>query len=101
VLRARNLVWALLCQGILNDPALPDYADAYGQGMAVPANYTELLSQIATTRVRMILSDLIRDSAYADKVAEGSFAFLRTNTAYKRSMEIAYKRWRWVEKRLK
>lgn len=101
VLRARNLVWALLCQGILNDPALPDHADTYGQGMAVPADYTALLSKIATTRVRIMLSDLIRDSAYADKVAEGSFAFLRTNTAYKRSMEIAYKRWKWVEKRLK
>jgi hypothetical protein len=32
--------------------------------------------------------------------SEGNFSFMRTNAAYKRSMEIAYKRWRWVEKRL-
>jgi hypothetical protein len=101
VLRARNLVWALLCQGILNDQDLEDLAEAFGQGMTVPADYTALLSQLATTRVRIMLSELIKDSGYADKVAEGSFAFLRTNTAYKRCMEIAYKRWKWVEKRLK
>lgn len=101
VLRARNLVWALLCQGILNDPDLNDHAEAFGQGMTVPADYTAMLSQLATTRVRLMLSELIKDSAYADKVAEGSFGFLRTNTAYKRCMEIAYKRWKWVEKRLK
>ena len=97
----RNLVWALLCQGILNDQDLEDCAEAYGQGMSVPADYTAPLSQLATTRVRMMLSELIKDNAYADKVAEGSFGFLRTNTAYNRCMEIAYKRWKWVDKRLK
>jgi hypothetical protein len=99
--RARGMVWALLCQGMLNTPDLEYYAEAYGQNMTVPADYTALLSQLATTRVRMILAELIKESAYAAKVAEGSFGFLRTNTAYKRCMEIAYKRWKWVEKRLK
>jgi hypothetical protein len=33
-------------------------------------------------------------------VAEGNFSFLRTNAAYKRCMEIAHKRWKWVQKRL-
>jgi hypothetical protein len=37
VLRARNPVWALLCQGILNDQDLEDHAEAFGQGMTVPA----------------------------------------------------------------
>ena len=41
------------------------------------------------------------DKAYATKVAEGNFSFLRTNVVYKRSMEIAYKKWKWVEKRLR
>jgi hypothetical protein len=99
--RARSMVWALLCQGILNDPNLDHYADTYGQNMTVPADYTEILSQLATTRVRMMLSELIKDSSYADKVADGAFGFLRTNTAYNRCMEIAYERWKWVEKQLK
>src|SRR5258705_7056311 len=44
---------------------------------------------------RFILSDLVADKLYAAKAAEGDFNFMRTNAAYKRSMEIAYKRWRW------
>lgn len=100
VQRARNLLWALLCQGILNDPEIEERAEEFGRGLSLEAQYTDWLSTIATTRCRFILSDLVKDKAYAPKVAEGNFSFMRTNAAYKRSMEIAYKRWRWVEKRL-
>ena len=100
VQRARNLLWALLCQAILNDPELEEHAEAFGRGLSLEAQYTEWLSRLATTRCRFILSDLVSDKLYALKVAEGNFSFMRTNAAYKRSMEVAYKRWHWVEKRL-
>jgi hypothetical protein len=100
VLRARNLLWALLCQAILNDPKLEERAEDFGRGLSLEAQYTEWLSGFATTRCRFLLSDLVADKAYAPKAAEGNFSFMRTNAAYKQSMEIAYKRWRWVEKRL-
>jgi hypothetical protein len=48
-----------------------------------------------------MLSDLVADKLYAAKAAEGDFNFMRTNAAFKRSMEIAYKRWKWLEKRLR
>lgn len=101
VQRARNLLWALLCQAILNDPGLEDRAEKFGRGLSLEAQYTEWLSGLATTRCRFILSDLVTDKAYAPKVAEGNFSFMRTNAAYRRSMEFAYKRWKWVEKRLR
>ena len=100
VQRARNLLWALLCQAILNDPKLEERAESFGRRLSLEAQYTDWLSSSATTRCRFILSDLVADKAYALKAAEGNFSFMRTNAAYKRSMEIAYKRWRWVEKRL-
>jgi hypothetical protein len=100
VQRARNLLWALLCQAILNDPELEEKAENFGRGLSLEAQYLEWLSGLATARCRFILSDLVEDKAYAPKVTEGNFSFMRTNAAYKRSMEIAYKRWRWVEKRL-
>jgi hypothetical protein len=100
VLRARNLLWALLCQAILNDSKLEQRAGEFGEGLSLEAQYTDWLSGLATTRCRLILSDLVADRVYAPRVAEGNFSFMRTNAAYKRSMEIAYKRWRWVEKRL-
>lgn len=100
VQRARNLLWALLCQAILNDPKLSERAEDFGKGLSLEAQYTDWLSGLATTRCRFVLSELVSDKAYGSKVAEGNFSFMRTNAAYKRSMEIAYKRWRWVEKRL-
>ncbi|MGH7822013.1 MAG: AIPR family protein, partial [Candidatus Binatia bacterium] len=100
VQRARNLLWALLCQAILNDSKLEERAEDFGRGLSLEAQYTDWLSGFATTRCRFILSDLVADKTYAPKAAEGNFSFMRTNAAYKRSMEIAYKRWRWVEKRL-
>jgi hypothetical protein len=101
VQRARNLLWALLCQAILNDSRLEERAEEFGRGLSLEAQYTDWLSGLATTRCRFILSDLVADKAYAPKADEGNFSFMRTNAAYRRSMEIAYKRWKWVEKRLK
>lgn len=98
--RARNLLWALLCQAILNSPDLEERAEQFGQNLSLEAQYTEWLATLATTRVRFILSDVVADKSYAPKVAEGNFSFMRTNAAFKRSMEIAYKRWKWVVKRL-
>jgi hypothetical protein len=100
VQRARNLLWALLCQAILNNPKLEERAVDFGLGLSLEAQYTDWLSGLATTRCRFILSDLVADKTYAAKAAEGRFDFMRTNAAYKRSMEFAYKRWGWVVKRL-
>lgn len=101
VTRARSLLWALLCQAILNDPKLEERAENFGRGLSLEAQYTDWLSSLATARCRFVLSDLVADKIYASKAAEGNFSFMRTNAAYKRSMEIAYERWRWVERRLK
>lgn len=98
--RARNLLWALLCQGILNDPGLEASAEQFGEDLSLSAQYTEWLAALATTRVRFILSDLVDDKLYADKVAEGNFSFMRTNAALKRAMDIAHRRWKWVVKKL-
>jgi hypothetical protein len=99
--KARNLLWALLCQGMLNDSTVEKKAEAFGRGLSVEADYTEWLRTLATTRCRFILSDLVVDKAYAAKAAEGNFSFLRSGAAYKRAMEIAYKRYKWVQVKLK
>ncbi|OGS23326.1 MAG: hypothetical protein A2252_09600 [Elusimicrobia bacterium RIFOXYA2_FULL_39_19] len=101
IYRARYLFWALLCQGMLNDPEINEIADEYGQDMSIQAQYTEYLLNIASTKCRPLISTLINDKLYADKVAEENLSFLRTNAAYAKCMEYAYKRWRWVEKKLK
>ncbi|MCX8156049.1 MAG: AIPR family protein [Verrucomicrobiae bacterium] len=99
--RARGLLWALLCQGVLNESNLPDLAEKYGTSLSVEADYVARLSYLATARCRMLMSWLIDCKEYRDRVAEGNFAFLRTNAAFSKCMERAYTQWRWVHKKLR
>ncbi len=98
--RARYLLWALMCQGILNDENLEENAEEYGTNMNLPAQFTSYLSNIATNKCRHLLSELITSGKYDDKINEGNFTFLRTNQAYEFCMDHAYKKWKWVKKRL-
>lgn len=98
--RCRYLLWALICQGLLNHEEVEDLAEKYGTNMSVPADYTGVLSYLATARVRILLSDLMQDRDYADKVKDGNLSFLRTDRAFEKCMDLAYKKWRWVHKKL-
>lgn len=98
--RCRYLLWALICQGLLNHEDLEELSEQYGKKMTVPADFTELLSHLATARVRVLLSDLMQDRDYVEKAREGNLSFLRTDRAFEKCMEMAYKKWRWVHKKL-
>jgi len=98
--RSRNLLWSLLCQGLLNHKDLEELAEQHGATMSVAYEYKEVLSQLATTRVRLLLSDLMADRDYVSKVQEGNLSFLRTDKAFEKCMENAWKKWKWVHKKL-
>ena len=100
IARARYLLWALLCQGLLNHEDLEQISDDYGDSMSVPVGYMEILTHLATARVRPLLADLMQDKDYAEKVLEQNLSFLRTDKAFEKCMDIAYKKWRWVHKKL-
>ncbi len=100
VSRSRYLLWALLCQGLLNHPELEDLAEQHGTSMAVPLDYKERLTWLATARVRLLLSELMQDKDYEDKARDGNLSFLRTDRAFEKCMEMAHKKWRWVHKKL-
>lgn len=99
--RARALLWALLCQGVLNDSRVDEHADKYGSDLTLSVDYTSYLASLSTTRCRPLLAALVQDPAYSTKVAEDNLSFLRSNAAYRKCMEYAYDRWGWVEKRLR
>ena len=44
VQRARNLLWALLCQAILNDRNVEELAENFGRSLSLEAQYTDTLS---------------------------------------------------------
>ena len=98
--KARLLLWALLCQGIMNDKDIECYSEEYGTSMSIAADFTDYLSTLATKHCRFLLAELVKNEKYADKFNQGNFSFLRTNHAYECCMEIAYKKWKWVQKKL-
>jgi hypothetical protein len=98
--RARSLLWALICQGILNDPRLEEFCDSYGKDLTVSAGYTEFLSTLAINRVRPLLGQLLEDPEYKSQIEENKLGFLRSDRAFEKCMKSAYERWKWVQKKL-
>lgn len=99
--RARNLLWALLVQAILNDKDLEWYCDQYGNRLVVEANYIEWLIKLSTTRARLLIGDVVKMEPYATHVREENYGFLRTQAVFKKCMESAHNRWGWVQCRLR
>jgi hypothetical protein len=99
--RARNLLWALLCQAVLNDDRIDAYSGRFGRGLAIEADYTDWIPKLASTRARILIGDLLESDPYAGLVRQDRLSFLRSQAVYEKCMEIAYKKWGWTKKRLK
>ncbi|MBL7963201.1 MAG: AIPR family protein [Flavobacteriales bacterium] len=99
--KARLLLFALMAQAVLNDDHAEKLADAHGHDMVMSADYAKLLYELASTRCRPILSELIALPQYADKVAQERFDFLRTAAAFKHAMKIGADRYGWKVQKLR
>ena len=93
--RARNLVWALLVQGVLNASNLADLLESYGGTPTMEADYKEYLKALAGNKVRLLLLDLAKIDAIKRDISEGRFNFLRTKSTYKTCMDAAWQRFGW------
>jgi len=96
--RARNLVWALLIQGLLNDADLTDLCERFGTNMAMEVDYTEFLKKVASTRVRFIVNEAVADDRSQRMIQDEKYSFLRTKAIYQRCMDIARKKYDWKKK---
>jgi hypothetical protein len=98
--RARNLVWALLCQAILNDPELAVHKAAFGRSLGVEPGYAKWLEGLAGSKVRPIVAAAVEESAYAGKLAADKLSFLNTQAFYKACMRHAHAKYDWKQKSL-
>jgi hypothetical protein len=98
--RARNLIWALLYQGMRHDKFYLDMRETFGWSLTIETAFSQWLQGIASTRVRPLLGDLVEEPIYKQKLADGRFDFLRTKAVFDFCMERAYKRWKWTTLRL-
>jgi hypothetical protein len=95
---ARVLLWALLCQALLNDPELASLSEKFGRVQGLESAFKDWLIDATKNKCRAIMTELGSQAQYASKVGEGSFHCFKTNAAYKHSMDIARVRYGWVDR---
>jgi hypothetical protein len=97
VLRAKNLVWALLVQGVLNHPKLDEWLESYGTTLTAENELTQELIHLGVNRVRHLLREVVTEERYKAQLDQERLSFLRTKAVYTRCMEVAQERYGWTK----
>ncbi len=100
VQKARNLVWALIIQGLFNDETIDDLLENYGTNLSIDADFNATLKEIGSRKVRIILSELIRIPKNRENVEIEKYSFLKSRVAFVDCMRIADKRYNWVMQKI-
>jgi hypothetical protein len=98
--KAKNLIWCLTIQGLINDSRFDKLVETYGNSTGVEAGFTELLKKLASSKIRFILSDAFDTKKYRDQMAEGKFSFLKSKAALADCMKVAHSRFGWERRSL-
>ncbi len=98
--RAKNLLWALLLQGVLNHPKLPELLETYGTALTMEADLSELIKGIASAKVRLILKEAVADLKHQELLKEEKYSFLRNKAMYAKCMDVAYEKYGWKKQPL-
>lgn len=99
--RARPLLWALMCQAMMNHPDFDHYAETYGRDLRHPHTLMEWWFGLAANSCRLIFRELVDLPENRDRVRDGNYTFLKTNVTFTRAMEIGRKRHKWLHIRLR
>jgi hypothetical protein len=98
--RARNLVWALLIQGVLNDPKLAEVLDDYGTNLKREASFREYLRTLASSRLHPILKEVLGRDEYKERLENERYDFLRTKDLFNQCKDAAADKFGWIKKSL-
>ncbi len=93
--RARNLIWCLLAQGVLNDNISNRLAERFGGSLTMENDYADYLKDMASRRIRPIISELTEDPLYQRQMENNIFTFFRTKAVFAKCMDIAANRFGW------
>lgn len=96
--KTRNLLWALLIQGLLNDKEFDSYVENYGERLIIEGDFTELLKDIGSNRIRFIFSETFSKGKYREYLEEEKYSFLKSKIAYQDCMKTAWKLYKWEKK---
>jgi hypothetical protein len=93
--KAKNLLWCLSIQGILNDPKFSKHLEIYGTSVTIEAGLTQILRRLASTQLRLILRDTLEKRNYRQNIEAGKLSFLHTKTTLEDCMKVATDKFGW------
>jgi hypothetical protein len=96
--RAKNLIWALLIQGVLNEEDFSSFAETYGESLTMEGNFSELLRRIGSTKIRPIFATAFERNPYSDYLEDRKLSFLKSDSTYDHCMQVARSMFRWEKK---
>jgi hypothetical protein len=85
----QDLVWGLTCQAMLNHPKIDQYAENFGHDLALKHEFVEMICGLASTKVRPLLSFLLKHPAYSALTRNQNYGFLKTTEAFTKAMTYA------------
>ena len=91
-------MWALLIQGLYSDENFDDLSVAFGERLVLEADYTAYLRDLASKKLRFIISDAVSDDRFKKLIADEKYSFLRTKATFQRCMARAKDKYGWQKK---
>jgi len=95
VTKARNLLWALLIQGLLNDDEFEEYVEKWGESLSIQSDFTLKLKDLASKKIRFILSKTFEHEKYTENLKDEKYSFLRSKATYNDCMKTARNLYGW------
>lgn len=98
--RGRNLVWALLIQGILNDPSISELLEEYGTSLRKEVNFRENLKSLASGKLLPVLKEVLSSDEYRERLETERYEFIRTKEMFNQCKSVAAEKFGWTKKTL-
>lgn len=95
VSKARNLIWCLSMQGLMNDVKFAKFVEQYGNSTGIEAAITDILKTMAKLRLRFILGDTLDAKKYQTSIRDGKVSVLKTKALFNDCMTAAKARFGW------
>lgn len=100
VAHAKNLVWALLVQGVLNHKQSETWLETYGSTISMEADFTQELLSLGVQKIRHVIREAVSEQRYREQLGEQRLSFLQTKTLYALCMDVAERRYDWTKRGL-
>lgn len=97
---SKNLLAALLIQGIFNDPKLEQYLEWYGTTLKKESDFRKYQCKLAKNKILPILKAVLKEPSYNEKMDKEKYAFFSTKEIFRRCMELAGNWYGWGKKSL-